>query len=126
MLSVDHASINLELSECVINFCSRKLLSPGHQGVSEHFSINLSVDLKGFKRSDNDIVVVGTSRHLLCEESDHLGEVDGSWSFTNKIVSLGISDGTTNVDEGGLQVIGSDDAVLVNVDDAESLLELLD
>ena len=32
-----------------------------------HFSINLSVDLKGFKRSDNDIVVVGTCNTKSCK-----------------------------------------------------------
>ena len=32
-----------------------------------HFSINLSVDLKGFKRSDNDIVVVGTCNTMSCK-----------------------------------------------------------
>ena len=67
-----------------------------------------------------------TSGHLLCEESDHLGEVDGSRGLPDQVVGLGVWDGSTDADEGGLQIVGGDDAILVNVDDAESLLELLD
>merc|ERR1719357_850936 len=44
MLPVDHATVNLELTEGVINLCGTELLAPGHEGVAEHFRIDLSVN----------------------------------------------------------------------------------
>merc|ERR1719431_1276160 len=75
---------------------------------------------------NNNMVIVGTSGHLLCEEGDHLGEVDGARRLAHHVVRLGVADGAADALEGLLEVGGSDDTVLVVVDDAEGLLELLD
>ena len=66
-----------------------------------------------------------TSSHLLCEECDHLGEVDWARGLADQVVGLSVGDGSPNVDKGGHEVLGCDDAVLVNVNDAEGFLELL-
>ena len=66
-----------------------------------------------------------TSSHLLCEECDHLGEVDWARGLADQVVGLSVGDGSPNVDKGGHEVLGCDDAVLVNVNDAKGFLELL-
>ena len=67
-----------------------------------------------------------TSGHLLCEEGDELCEVDGSGGLREHVGGVSVGDRLANVAEGGLEVTGGDDAVLVGVHDADSLLELLD
>lgn len=67
-----------------------------------------------------------TSRHLLCKERDELCEVDGSGRLGQHVGRVAVADGLAHGREGGLQVGGGDDAVLVRVHDAERLLELLD
>jgi len=126
MFSVNHAAINLELTEGIVNLVGSEFLPPGHQGVSEHLCVDLAVDLKGFEGPDDDIIVVRSSGHLLSEECDHLGEVDGSWGLSHHVSSITVTYRTSDTLEGGLEVGGGDDAVLVVVDDAECLLELLD
>ena len=66
-----------------------------------------------------------TSGHLLCKQRDHLGEVDGAGRLAHQVVGLGVCDGAADVHEGGLEVGGGDDAVLVNIDDSKSFLEFL-
>ena len=66
-----------------------------------------------------------TSRHLLGEQGDHLGEVDRAGGLAYQVVGLGIRDWSSDTHEGGLQVVGSDDSILVHVNDSKSFLELL-
>jgi len=49
VLGVDHAAVDLELAEGVVDLVGGELLTPGHQRVPEHFGVNLSVDFEGFK-----------------------------------------------------------------------------
>lgn len=109
-----------------------------------HFSVDLSVNFEGLKRSDDNVIVIGTyykgqsymyqlnltpicptSSHLLCEQCDHLGEVDWAGSLADQVVGLSVGDRSPNVDKGGHEVLGCDDAVLVNVNDAKGFLKLL-
>merc|ERR1719458_2178910 len=99
------------------------------QVISEWRNISASIwplISKASNDLNNNVVIVGTSGHLLCEEGDHLGEVDGARRLAHHVVRLGVADGAADALEGLLEVGGSDDAVLVVVDDAEGLLELLD
>merc|ERR1711879_198996 len=76
--------------------------------------------------SNQAFIIISTSGHLLSEECDHLGEVDWSRCLSNHVVGLAIADWPTNSLKGLFQVRGGDDSVLVVVDDAERLFELLD
>merc|ERR1719400_842983 len=122
--SVDHSPVDLELAEGIVNLAGTELLSPGHQRVSEHLGVNLTVDLEGFKGSDNHIVVISSSRHLLGEQGDHLGEVDRAGGLAYQVVGFGIRDWSSDTDEGGLQVVGCDDSILVHVNDSKSFLDV--
>merc|ERR1719233_389069 len=74
----DHAAIDLEFSECIVDLTGGELVSEGHEGMSESFSIDLSVHFESLERCEDNIVIVGSSSHLAGEECHHLGEVHGS------------------------------------------------
>ena len=78
MSCVDHSTVNLELSEGIIDFTGRELVAKGHELSSEGLGVDLSVLLESLEGSQDDIVIIGASSHLGGEESDHLGEVHGS------------------------------------------------
>jgi len=124
--SIDHATVNLELGEGVVNLRGGKLVSEGHEGMSEGFSINLAVDLEGLEGLEDGLVVISTTGHLASEEGDHLGEVHGSVSFIEHALGLSASDGLAVVGEGSDKVVGTEETILVNVHDAEGFLELLE
>jgi len=124
--SVDHAAVNLELGEGIVNLGGGELVAEGHEGVSEGLSIDLAVDLEGLEGFEDGLVVISATGHLASEQSDHLGEVHGSGSLIEHGLGLSGSDGLAVVAEGGDKVVGGEETVLVNVHDAESLLELLD
>ena len=67
-----------------------------------------------------------TSSHLLCKKGDHLSKVDGSWSLTDEVISLCICDWSSNIHKGSFEVVGSDDAILVDINDTKCFLEFLD
>ena len=66
-----------------------------------------------------------TSGHLLGEQGHHLGEVDGPGGLAYQVVGLRVWDWSSDAHKGGLQVVGSDDSILVHVNDSKSFLELL-
>jgi hypothetical protein len=125
VLGVDHPPVDLELTESIVDLVGAEFLAPGHQGVTEHLGVDLPVDFEGLKGSHDDVVIVGTSGHLLGEECDHLGEVDGAGRLAHHVARFTVADGPPDGGEGSLEVGRSDDAVLVIVDDAESLFKLL-
>jgi len=124
--SVDHATIDLELREGIVDLGGRELVSKGHERVSESLGIDLSVDLEGLERLEDGFVIIGSTGHLASEKGDHLGEVHGSVSLVEHGLGLSSADGLAVVGEGGGQVRGGQKTVLVHVHDAEGLLELLD
>merc|ERR1719244_1607413 len=124
--SVDHAAVDLELSECVVDLGGGELVAEGHEGVSEGFSIDLAVDLEGLKRLDDGLVVVGAAGHLASEQGDHLGEVHGSVGLIQHALGLSAADGFAVVGESSGKVRSAEESIFVNVHDAEGLLELLD
>jgi len=126
VLAVDHAAVDLELAEGVVDLVGGELLTPGHQGVAEHLGVDLSVDLEGFEGSHDDVIIVGSSGHLLGEQCHHLGEVDGSGGLSHHVGSLAVAYWPSDGGEGGFEVGGGDDSILVVVNDAESFFELLD
>ncbi len=67
-----------------------------------------------------------TTSHLLGEQDDHLGEVNGTGGLGEHGAGLAVGDGLADVAEGVLQVGGGEETVLVGVHDAEGFLELLD
>jgi len=124
--SVDHAAVDLELGEGIVNLRGRELVSEGHERVSEGLGVDLAVDLEGLEGLDDGLVVVGAAGHLASEEGHHLGEVHGAVGLVKHALCLSSGDGLAVVGEGGGQVRGRQQAVLVNIHDAEGLLELLD
>merc|ERR1719391_1878176 len=76
--------------------------------------------------TDNHIIIISSSCHLLCKKGDHLSEVDGSWSLTDEVISLCICDWSSNIHKGSFEVVGSDDAILVDINDTKCFLEFLD
>jgi len=123
---IDHATVDLELGESIVDLGGGELVAEGHEGVSEGLSVNLAAHLEGLEGGDNGLVVVSTAGHLLGEQGDHLGEVHGSVSLIKHVLGITGGDGFAVVGEGGHEVISRQKAVLVAVHDAEGLLELLD
>ena len=75
---VNHASIDLELGEGIVDLGGGELVAEGHQLGSEGLGVDLAVLLEGLEGSEDDIVIVGSTSHLGGEQGDHLGEVHGS------------------------------------------------
>jgi len=123
---VDHATVDLELSESIVDLGGGELVAEGHEGVSEGLGVDLAVDLEGLEGFEDGLVVIGATGHLASEEGDHLGEVHGAGSLIKHGLSLTASNGLAVVAEGSDEVIGAEETVLVGVHDAKSLLELLD
>jgi len=123
---VNHASIDLELGEGIVDLGGGELVAEGHQLGSEGLGVDLAVLLEGLEGSEDDIVIVGSTSHLGGEQGDHLGEVHGSID----LIEHGLGVTTTNAlsvgGEGSHQVGGGQKAVLVSIHDTEGLLELLD
>jgi len=124
--SVDHALIDLHLSEGIVDLGGGELDTEGHEGVPEGIGINLAVHLEGLEGGEDDIVVIGASGHLGSEQGDHLGEVHGSVHLVEHGLGLSATDVLAVGTEGSDEIGGGKETVLVRVHDAEGLLELLD
>jgi len=123
--SVDHATVDLELGEGVVNLGGGELVAEGHEGVSEGLSIDLAVDLEGLEGFEDGLVVIGATGHLAGEQGHHLGEVHGSVGLIEHGLGLSASNGLAVVTESSDKVVGAEETILVDVHNAESLLELL-
>merc|ERR1711937_897816 len=123
--SVDHATVNLELGEGVVDLGGGELVAEGHEGVSEGLSVDLAVNVEGVEGLEDGLVVVSAASHLAGEEGHHLGEVHGAIGLIKHALGLPGGDGLAVVAEGGHQVGGAEETVLVDVHDAEGFLELL-
>ena len=75
---VDHAAVDLELGEGIVDLAGGELVAEGHQLSSEGLGVNLAVLLESLEGSQDDIVIVRAAGHLGGEEGDHLGEVHGA------------------------------------------------
>jgi len=124
--SVDHATVNLELGEGIVDLGGGELVAEGHEGVSEGLGVNLAVNVEGVKGLEDGLVVVGAAGHLAGKEGHHLGEVHGTVGLVKHALGLTGGDGLAVVGEGGDKVGGAEETVLVDVHDAEGLLELLE
>jgi len=123
---VDHATVDLELAEGIVDLAGGELVTEGHEGVSEGLGVNLAVDFKGFEGLEDGFVVVSAAGHLGGEEGDHLGEVHGSVHLVEHSLCLSTTDVLAVSAEGSDEVGGGQESVLVGVHDAKGLLELLD
>jgi len=123
---IDHSTIDLELSEGIIDLAGGELVAEGHQLSSEGLSVNLSVLLKSLEGSEDDIIVIGTTGHLGGEQGDHLGEVHGSINLVKHGLSVSAADALAMSSEGSDKVGGGQETILVSIHDTEGFLELLD
>jgi len=123
---VDHATVDLELSESIVDLGGGELVAEGHEGVSEGLGVDLAVDLESLEGLDDGLVIVGATGHLASEQGDHLGEVHGAISLIQHSLGLSASNGLAVVGEGSGEVTGAEETVLVDVHDTEGLLELLE
>jgi len=123
---VNHATVDGEFTEGIVDLAGGKLVTEGHEGVSEGLSVNFAIDFKSFKGLEDGFVVVSAAGHLGGEKGDHLGEVHGSVSLIKHALGLTAGDIFAMVSEGSHEIISGEKAVLVDVHDTESLLELLD
>jgi len=123
---IDHATIDLELSEGIVDLAGGELVAEGHEGVSEGLSVDLAVDFEGLEGLEDGFVVIGAAGHLVGEQGDHLGEVHGSVSLIKHALGITAGDGLAVVGEGSHEIISGEETVLVDVHDAKGLLELLD
>jgi len=123
---VDHSTVDLELGEGIVNLGGGELVAEGHEGVSEGLGVNLAVDFEGLEGLEDGFVVVSATGHLASEKGHHLGEVHGSVSLIEHGLGLSASNGLSVVSESGGEVAGAEETVLVDVHDAEGLLELLE
>ena len=76
--SVDHATVDLELGEGIVDLGGGELVAEGHEGVSEGLGVDLAVDVEGVEGLEDGLVVVSAAGHLAGEEGHHLGEVHGA------------------------------------------------
>ena len=88
MSGVDHATVDLELAEGIVDLAGGELVTEGHEGVSEGLGVNLAVDFKGFEGLEDGFVVVSAAGHLGGEEGDHLGKVHGSISLIKHALEI--------------------------------------
>jgi len=123
--SVDHATVNLELGEGIVDLGGGELVAEGHEGVSEGLGVDLAVNVEGVEGLEDGLVVVSAASHLAGEEGHHLGEVHGAIGLIKHALGLTGGDGLAVVAEGSHQVGGAEETVLVDVHDAEGFLELL-
>jgi len=123
---VNHTTINLEFGEGIIDLASGELVSEGHQLSSEGLGVNLAVLLESLEGSQDDIVIVRAAGHLGGEEGDHLGEVHGAIDLIEHSLGVSAANALAVGAEGGDQVGGGEETVLVSIHDTEGLLELLD
>jgi len=124
--SIDHATVNLELGEGIVDLGGGELVAEGHEGVSEGLGVDLSVDVEGVEGLEDGLVVVSAAGHLAGEEGHHLGEVHGAIGLIKHALGLTGGDGLAVVGEGSHQVGGREETVLVHIHDTEGLLELLE
>merc|ERR1711902_432116 len=124
LLGLDHVVlIDLELSEDVVNLSLGHLVSPGHEGVLEHFGVNLAVLVVGLESLDNEVIgVVSVSGHLLLEHLDHVVVGAGTSDLSEQRVELTLSHEDTDVVEGSTEVIFVKGAILVDVHQLEAVL----
>jgi len=123
---VDHAAVNLELCERIVALRRGELVAERHEAVSERLGVDLAADLERLERLDDGLGVVGAAGHLASEQGHHLGEVHGSVGLIQHALGLAAADGLAVVGEGSGEIGCAEQAVLVDVHDAERLLELLD
>jgi len=123
---VNHATVDGEFTEGIVDLAGGKLVTEGHEGVSEGLSVNFAIDFKSFKGLEDGFVVVSAAGHLGGEEGDHLGEVHGSVNLIEHSLCLSATNVLSVSAEGGDEVGGGEKSILVSVHDAEGLLELLD
>merc|ERR1719402_1745260 len=83
-------------------------------------SSHLSFILEALERCEDDIVIIGSTRHLGGEQCHHLGEVHGSIHFVQHGLSLSSSNVFAIGSKGRDQVRGRQETVLVCVHDSES------
>merc|ERR1712025_1226251 len=85
--------------------------------------------LPSISKASKDLRMVSSSSvppAILEAKGDHLGEVHGSVSLIKHALGLTAGDIFAMVSEGSHEIISGEKAVLVDVHDTESLLELLD
>jgi len=124
--SINHATVNGELCESIIDLGGGELVTEGHEGVSESFSVDLAFHLEGLEGLHDGLVIVGTTGHLGGEEGDHLGEVHGSIGLIKHVLGITGGDRLAVVGESSHEVISGEETIFVTVHDAEGFLELLD
>merc|ERR1712037_475610 len=107
---VDHALIDLHLSEGIVDLGGGELDTEGHEGVSEGIGIDLAINLEGFEGGKDDVVVVGSSCHLGGEEGDHLGEVHGSVHLIKHCLGLSTANVLAVGTEGSDEIGGGEEA----------------
>jgi len=123
---VNHAAVDLELGEGIVDLGGGELVAEGHQLGSEGLGVDLAVLLESLEGSEDDIVIIGSTSHLGGEQGDHLGEVHGSIDLIEHGLGITATNALSMGSEGSHQVGGGEEAVLVSVHDTEGLLELLD
>merc|ERR1719186_1410063 len=58
---VDHATVNLELGEGIVDLGGGELVAEGHEGVSEGLGVDLAVDVEGVEGLEDGLVVVSAA-----------------------------------------------------------------
>merc|ERR1719468_154002 len=124
--SIDGATIHGKFSKGIINLRGGEVLTPGHQRVTEHFSVNFAINFKCRKCTEDNLVVISSSSHLLSKHGHHLCKVNRSRSLSKHTRDFTVGHRSANLVEGRLQVVSGHNTILVSIDDTESLFELLD
>jgi len=126
VLTIDHTAVYLEFGESVFNFLCGKFITEGHEGMPEHLGVNFAVHLESLERLEDDLVIVGSTGHFVGEKENHFGEVYGGGGLIEHSLGFSAADGFADIGESLDEIISFEDTVLVDIHDAESLLELLD
>merc|ERR1719347_1572886 len=128
ILGLDHIIfIDFKLSENVVNLSFCHFVSPGLEGVGEHFGVNLSLELVSLEcLYDEVITVVSLSGHLLLEHVDHVVRSARAADLPQQAVKLSLRHEDTHIVESSPQVILVDGPILVDVHQLEAVLVHLD
>merc|ERR1711944_107689 len=84
-----------------------------------------AVDFESLEGLMDGIVIISASGHLFCEKHDHLCEIDWAWGFAKHALGFTVGNGFTHGVEGGDDVRGGQETVLISIHDTEGLFELL-
>lgn len=113
---VDEAFVvDIHLVVRLVDLIGGELVTPGHKRVSEPLGVDLALVVEGLEGVDDDVILVGATRHAVGEEGEELGEVDGARRLADHLIEFLLGGEPAEGVKRGAKVVLADDAILVVV-----------